>query len=116
METWPSEFQTLINEDSFGITFGDTTVRSDVDSGLAKVRSRFTQGIDIYTCTIFIDYSLWDVLKDFYRVTLGNGTRTFGFDDPMTGESAEFRFKEPPSISPRGGRNFVVSMSWEKIP
>ncbi len=116
METWPSEFQQLINEESFGISLGDTTIRSDMDVGLSKVRSRYTKGIDIYSCTIFIDIDLYDTLTDFYKTTLGNGTRTFSFNDPMTGDPAEFRFSEAPSITPRGGRNFTVSMKWEKLP
>lgn len=116
METWPASLQDFINEEGFQVQIGNTTVRSDVDVGLAKVRSRFTDGIDVYTTTIYVDYDDVPDVLTFYKTTLVNGTLTFGYDDPLTGVSSEFRFAEPPDIRPRGGRNFTVSMKWEKIP
>lgn len=116
METWPAQFQELLNQESFGITFGDTTVRSDMEVGLNKVRSRYTDGIDVVTCTITIDISLYETLTEFFKTTLGNGTRTFEFDHPMTGDPAEWRFKSPPDIRPIGGRHFNVNMNWELMP
>ncbi len=116
METWPSQFQTLLNVDSFQLQYGDTLVRSQMDIGLDKVRSRYTDAIDSYTCTITIDIALKTILDDFYKTTLGNGSRTFAFDEPFSGVPAEFRFAGPPSITPQGGRVFTVQMKWEKIP
>lgn len=116
MENWPAEFQVLLNEESFGIKLGDTTVRSDMDVGLSKVRSRYTRGIDVFNSTITIDIDLYPVLDEFYKVTLGNGVRTFAFNHPMTQVASEWRFAEPPDVQPLGGRTFTVSMKWELIP
>lgn len=115
METWPEELQQLLNVDSFSIRFGNTLIRSEVDVGLAKVRSRYTAGIDIYTCSIDMDMELYPVLTEFYKTTLNNGAGTFTFIDPMTSEAAEFRFAETPSITPLGGRIFRVGMTWERL-
>lgn len=116
MESWPLTFQQLINEEGFGKQLGDTTIRSDMDVGPDKVRSRFTVGVDQYSCTIYLDYDQLQDFEDFYKTTLGNGTLTFSFNDPFTGSPAEFRFRNPPDIKPRGGRNFTVNMKWEKMP
>lgn len=116
METWPAQFQELLNEESFGYKYGDTTVRSDMDVGPQKVRARYTQGIDTYTCTITLDIDLLDEFEDFYKVTLGNGVRTFEFNDPITQVPSEFQFTEPPDIRPIGGRTFIVNMRWIKVP
>lgn len=116
METWPAQLQTLLNQESFNFSFGDTNVRSDVDVGLPKVRSRYTKAIDSVSATIRIDYDDFITVQDFYRTTLINGTQTFAYNHPLTGEAAEWRFIEPPNIEPMGGRVFQVTMKWEKIP
>ncbi len=116
METYPSGLQQKLNADNFGITFGDTTIRSGMDIGPDKVRSRFTDGIDQYTVGILMDFDDYDTLYDFYKDTLGNGTLSFAFVNPMTGDTDEFRFLGPPDIRPIGGRMFSVSMKWEKLP
>ena len=115
METWPAELQDTLLVDGFQVRFGDTLVRSDMDVGPAKLRSRYTDGVDEYTCTINLEYDDWAVLNTFYKTTLSNGALTFGYDDPMTGVASEFRFKEPPVVVPLGGRFFRVSMTWEKM-
>lgn len=87
-----------------------------MDVGPAKVRSRFTDGVDVYTTEIFLDFSEWSTLKDFYKTSLNNGSLPFLFTDPLTATSETFRFASPPSIQPLGGRVFRVSMNWEKLP
>lgn len=114
--SWPGSLQQTINVDNFGVTFGDTLIRSDVDVGQAKVRSRYTKGVDVYTAQIDLDYSLYQTFKDFYKTTLNNGALTFEFIDPMTGNLEEWRFMEVPKIVPLGGRIFSVSMTWEMMP
>lgn len=118
METWPAQLQDKFNVDSFSVQFGDTTIRSEVDAGLDKVRSRYTRGVDVYTCTIDLALADYTVLTTFYKTTLGNGVRTFGFQNPMSGQLDEFRFQSPPSVRPlgSGGSYFKVSMTWELLP
>lgn len=118
MENWPVSLQQKLNVDNFTMQYGDTTVTSEVDAGVPKKRSRYTDGMDVYTCSVNLDFADQATLKTFYKTTLANGTKTFAFDDPFTEEPAEFRFAAPPSITPlgNGGRAFKVSMSWEKMP
>ncbi len=87
-----------------------------MDVGPAKVRSRFTDGIDVYSVGIWMDIDDYSTLTTFYKTTLANGSLTFGFTNPMTGDTNEWRFVEPPNISPLGGREFAVSMAWELMP
>ncbi len=115
METWPAELQQHLNVDNFGVDFGETLVRSQMDIGPDKVRSRFTDGVDIYTTSIDLDIEDYDLLTQFYKTTLNNGANTFAFIDPLTTGSAEFRFLGPPSVRPLGGRIFRVTMKWEKL-
>lgn len=115
-EAWPALLQQKFNVDNFSVKFGDTLLRSDMDVGLDKVRSRYTIGIDIYTSSINLDIDDFDILSNFYKTALNNGALTFDFLNPMTEVTEEFRFVEPPGITPMGGRIFKVQMTWERMP
>lgn len=115
MESWPISLQQCLNSDDFDMKFGDTTVRTDMDVGPAKVRSRFTDGIDNYTCSILMSTDEFATLKMFYKTTLNNGVMPFLFNDPLTNTSETFRFVTPPEFRPLGGLTFRVSMAWEKL-
>ncbi len=116
METYPSGLQQKLNADNFSVVLGNTTVRSGMDVGPDKVRSRFTDGVDVYTVSIWMDIGDYSTLTTFYKATLGNGAKTFGFPNPLTNTTDEFRFLGPPEITPLGGREFVVTMKWELQP
>lgn len=116
MDVWPAQLQQKLNVAQFQVQIGNTIVRSDMDVGPAKLRSRFTDGIDIYTCSINLDFDDYDVLTTFFKTTLNNGANQFEFDDPFTESPAAFRFVGPPQAQPLGGRVFQISMTWEKMP
>lgn len=116
MDTWPIALQQKLNADDFEVKLGNTVVRSDMDIGMPKVRSRYTDGIDTYSCSILLDFSLYDDLLAFFKTTLNNGSLPFLFTDPFSLTTQTFRFVEPPDIKPLGGRLFRVSMQWEKLP
>lgn len=105
-----------MNVSGFQKSLGKTTVSTDMDVGPAKIRSRFTKSVDTYTCEIFIDFDDIDTFETFYKTTLGNGSLPFTFDDPFTQSQESFRFIGQPVIDPLGGREFVIRMSWEKLP
>lgn len=115
MDSWPTELQQKLNSTGFELQFGNTLVRSDMDVGPAKVRSRFTDAVDTYQCQITIDHDELSILRTFFKTTLNNGANRFLFNDPFTETATEFRFAQPPSIRPLGGRVYEVSMLWEKL-
>ncbi len=115
-ELFPSELQDQFNQAGFSQKFGKTTVTSEVDVGPAKVRSRFTRGIDEFSATIDLEYDDYIIFNTFFKTTLGNGSKTFYYNHPMTGVQSVFRFKDPPSITAMGGRYFKVSFAWEEMP
>lgn len=116
MDTWPIALQQRLNADDFEVKYGDTTIRTDMDIGPAKVRRRFTDAVDIYTCSIFLGISDWSILKDFYKTSLAGGSLPFLFTDPFSGAQETFRFAVPPDGRPIGGRIFRITMTWEKMP
>lgn len=115
-ETFPSTLQDKVNVAGFSHSIGDTIIRSEVDVGLAKVRRRYTKGIDMFETSIDLDIDDYNTLYNFYNTTLNGGTLTFNYENPLTQTTSEFRFKGPPQITPLGGRYFRVNMSWEEMP
>ena len=115
-ETFPPSLQQLLNEQGFSQKLGNTTIRSNVDTGLQKVRQRYTKPIDTFSCTINLKKSDYNTLLTFFRTTLAGGSKTFNYDHPITGNPSEFRFLKPPSMAPLGGLWFRVQMEWEEIP
>jgi len=116
METWPSALQDKLNAAGFQHQLGNTTIRTDMDVGPAKVRSRFTDAVDRYTCSILLDMDEYDDFVTFYKTSINNGTDQFEFDDPFSGDPAAFRFAADPVIRALGGRTFELNMVWEKLP
>lgn len=115
---WPNTLQQVFDSDTFSMVPGVTTIRSDVDAGPAKVRSRFTDAVDNFQASIVIDYAEYNTLMTFYKTSLSNGALPFTMDHPFTGTPVDFRFVSPPQIRPlgNGGRAFKVSFDLEQLP
>lgn len=116
MDIWPADLQQTLNVEDFQVGFGETAVRSDMDVGPAKVRSRFTDAVDPWNASIILDYTEYNSLLVFYKTTLNNGSLPFGFTNPFTNSQGIFRFVAAPRIVPIGGRKYRVSLSWELLP
>lgn len=114
---WPTTLQQQANESGYSLVPGDVTLRSDMESGPPKVRALSTVAIDTHTVSIDIDKSKdqYNILMNFYRITLQQGTQTFTFEHPLTGELAVFRFLGPPKFTPMGGVFFKANMGWEEM-
>jgi hypothetical protein len=117
-QAWPIQLQQKLNEADFSETMGNTTIRSETEVGLEKVRRRFTRGVDIISCSVFLEKEDVALFKSFYNTTLNGGVLSFDFTDPFTDALAEFRFdtSSPPQITPVGGNTMNLRMNWERIP
>lgn len=118
MDNWPSQLQQKLEVSGFQFTPGNTRVATEMSVGPKKVRSRFTDAVDTYSCQVRLDFNELQIFLQFYKTTLGNGTLPFLFTDPFTESEAVFRFvpDQDPAITPLGGRVFTLSMQWEKMP
>lgn len=116
MPAWPSSLQQLVDSQSFTLKLGDTTIRTDMDIGPAKVRRRFTKSVDTMNVTIQVDSDQFEDLYDFYYTTLNGGVDSFTFDHPITGVEVDIRFVAPPNFRPLGGLIFLAQMEWEILP
>lgn len=115
-EIWPAQLQDFVNEQSFSLEIGSTTIRSETEIGPGKVRRRFTKSVDKMNVSINLTQALYDTFYTFYDVDLNGGANTFLFNHPISGEQKEMRIMGQPTFSPLGGGNFVVNMTWEIMP
>lgn len=115
-QVWPAALQDYVNEESFSHAIGNTTVRTEMDIGPAKVRRRMTRSVDIFDVTITIDVDDYDTVYEFYDTTLNGGVEQFTFAHPFTGVDTNFRMTQEPTFAPMGGREFTVKMRWEAMP
>lgn len=116
IQTWPVTLQTRLAEINFSLVFGDTTITSDVDAGIAKKRARYTRGVDQFSGTIYLTIDQFLDFETFYKVSLNNGVNKFYYNHPITQVPSVFRFKGTPSVSSLGAGQFTSSFSWELIP
>lgn len=114
MEIWPIQLQDYLNQDAFTYQPGDVTIQSDNSVGPKKRRRRYTAPVDKLQCTITIDRDDYAIFESFYYTTLAGGIKTFGFDHPITGVASEFYIEPGWTVTLLGGRNFRISMNWEK--
>lgn len=113
---WPALLQSVVNEESFSFIIGETSIRSDMEVGPAKVRRRFTKSVDGLTCSINLTQSEFQTFYDFYDIDLNGGTKVFSFIHPVTQVLSDFRFTKAPNMRSLGGGNFRVVMEWEQMP
>lgn len=115
---WPAQLQQYLNEDSFSTEIGNTTLRSNMDIGPAKVRRRFTKSVDTMVCTINLTRDDFLFFETFYGTTLNGGVTPFTFIHPirLTTMTARFITDNPPSFRSLGGNYFRVQMKWEIMP
>lgn len=114
MNTWPATLPERFSR-NFDTTDVDTLLRSEMDTGPSKVRRRFTGNIEQIQTTINLTEAQVDILKSFYRNTLGGGVLPFKHLYPTSNALVEYRFMSPPSITHVGGLAWSASLQLEII-
>lgn len=115
-QSWPVGLQQLLSEANFGLTIGDTLLRSEMDVGPQKVRRRFTKPVNTFSGSINLTIAEYSTFYTFFNTTLNGGAITFDFPHPITQVLTEFRFKGSPRINSLGGGNFNAQFEWEELP
>lgn len=113
---WPVSLQSKVNADSFKIAWGETVLRSDMDIGPAKVRRRFTKGVDVMSCAINLTVEQYDTFETFYKTLVNGGATRFEINHPISQDVVLVRFTGPPEIAPLGGVMFRAAFELEVLP
>ncbi len=98
--TWPASLPQRVAVDGYGEGPPDTTVRSRMDAGPAKVRRRFTAGVRPLSLQLDLDGAQVETLDGFFEATLLGGALAFDWVHPRTQAAATLRFVRPPAYRP----------------
>ena len=97
MAAWPATLPQC--QSQYSEKRQDGALRSDMDTGPAKVRRRFTATSTYLQLTYLLTLSQSTELDTFYDVTTNKGSDVFDFLHPRLGTTVRARFMEPPELA-----------------
>ena len=119
MTAWPATLpQYLEGSGGYNEAPANGMLRTSMDSGPAKRRSRFTK-IPVYITGVLapLTSAQVDILQAFYTTTCLNGTLTFTWVHPRTGNAATFAWMDasPPITMWNGPAVFQAALKLEVV-
>jgi len=113
---WPGALPQELLVNGYSQSFPDITIKSNVDAGPAKVRRRFTAGVEPISGTIIMTAAQLATFQTFFNTTLLGGSLRFSWTKPPAHSVAcEMRFTEVPSWT-KVEDEYEVSLSLEVLP
>ncbi len=116
MTAWPSTLPASPLVQNFQELRADTVIRTDMDTGPAKVRQRTTAGVGELQVTYFLSTAQAAALDDFYMTTLSGGALAFDYTHPRTGALLSCRFAAPPEYAAVNGAYYKAVLTLEVLP
>ena len=118
MAVWPGSLPQVVSWQGYARRIQDTRIRSTVEAGPPKVRSRFTARVDQQDLpVVYFTKAEWGTLETFYGTTLQQGALPFDWTDPITGATVSFRFVKPPQFGQMLGPDTIpVTLPLEVLP
>jgi hypothetical protein len=112
--SWPETLPATLLLDGLSRQPQSSVIRTAMDAGPKKARRRYTaNSVKVSGRQIFSPGEL-AVFEQFYHTTLADGVLRFNFTDPVTLETAEFRFAADYSAASADGL-WDVSMQLERL-
>jgi hypothetical protein len=118
MAVWPVTLPQSVSWQGYARRIQDTRIRTTVESGPPKVRSRFRARVDQQDIpVVYFTKAQWVLLDTFYTTTLAQGVLPFDWIDPITGATVSFRFVKPPQFGQMLGPDTIpVTLQLEVLP
>ena len=116
MPTWPASLPQFVSSNGYDESPPKTLIRSSVDVGIAKQRSRTTGGPRPIKATVEMTMAQVEALDVFFVTDLVNGALSFTWVHPRTQVSSTLRFTDVPTYPAESTTTFRVSLPLEIIP
>lgn len=116
MPAWPDTLPASPRVENFRETVPNTSIRTDMEQGPAKVRQRTTAGVRMLSLEYLMSKAQVTTLESFYLTTLQGGSFHFTFTHPRSGSSLICRFVKPPEYTGVNGNYFKVAFDLEILP
>jgi len=112
--TWPELLPKTLLIDGLSKQPQGNVIRTAMDAGPQKARRRYTARAVKFSGKQIFDAAELAVFEQFYHTALADGALRFNFADPITLETAEFRFTDDYAVSAVEGK-FEVAMNLERL-
>lgn len=115
---WEATLPTELLTQGYEETTPEVSIKSNMDTGPAKVRRRVTAAVRPVKGSIIVTATQLGTFKTFYNTTLLGGTLRFSWKDPADGTTAvEMRFTETPKWTVTDDPElYQINMSLEILP
>lgn len=116
MAVWPSTLP-CARANTFQEGVPDNLIRTQMDTGYAKVRRRSTVTTYPISFSLVLTYAQVGILKNFYINDIADGADSFDYTHPLSGDALTVRFTQAPSfVDINAGRHFTTDIQFEVIP
>jgi hypothetical protein len=114
--SWPLSLPQHVGISSYQERFAETSLRTPMEAGVAKVRRRYTAAPRQFDMSIRMTAEQVSLLRDFYEETCAGGTLAFDWVHPRNLQPATFRFLDTPRVSASSPISFLVALKLEEMP
>ena len=111
MPAWPSSELPAPQWDGLQIEMQDTILRSQMDTGHAKTRRRFTAASTYIQATWVFTRAQFVRFMTFYESETYSGALAFDWVHPVTNATVQARFRKPPTSKTLGDPHLGVGTS-----
>ena len=117
MIDWPASLPQALEVQGFSSALGTGAIRTEMDSGPAFQRQRYTAVAEKITGSVMIDRAQYATFMQFYA-DIGQGALAFNWIHPLTEDAARLRFdvSKPWQLSAVGPTWFRLTMQLEILP
>lgn len=116
MPAWPATLPASPLVNGFSESAPNTSLRTEMDQGPAKIRQRTTAAVRNITARFVLNNAQVADLETFFTTTLAGGSLGFDFTHPRTGVLETARFVTPPDYLPLGNGYYRVLAELELLP
>lgn len=116
MSAWPGTLPQQFSQDGYQEQLPDVVLRSEMDTGPAKVRRRYTAAVLTFQGQMEMDLDQVEDLEDFYADDCDYGATTFTWVHPRTGAAVTMRWVRPPTIQALPGGWAQATLVVEVLP
>ena len=116
MPAYPASIPFFTARDGYRETGPEATIRTDMSTGPAKVRRRFTAAPRRVSARIaYLTAAELATFESFFETTIAMGSLSFTAENPITGTTRTYRFVGSYDVEPRGV-GYTVSAELEILP
>jgi len=116
MTIWPQTLPLYPLLENYVETVPNTSIRTEMEQGPAKVRQRTTAGVRKLSLSYFLSKEQISELDEFYITGLKGGSMAFDFIHPRNDSDISCRFVSPPEYKAANGSYFKVNIELEILP